>query len=71
MCNPTEMTYEQIVSTGQKMCIGHSVCYLLSVSRYCFVAYPDTNSHYFEIYALAAWMFAIVSAVGGFSVIFH
>lgn len=46
MCNPTEMTYEQIVSTGQKMCIGHSVCHSLSVSGHLFVAYPDLSIRY-------------------------
>lgn len=46
------------------------VVYLKKFPKIAFVK-TDTNSHYFEIYALAALMFAVISAVWGLSVIFH
>ena len=37
--NPTEITYETIVGSGRKSCIGHSTVYLLHIPGHYFVAY--------------------------------
>ena len=37
--NPTEITYETIVGSGRKSCIGHSTAYLLHIPGHYFVAY--------------------------------
>jgi outer membrane protein assembly factor BamB len=37
--NPAEITYETIVGSGRKSCIGHSTAYLLHIPGHYFVAY--------------------------------
>ena len=37
--NPTEITYETIVGSGRKSCIGHRTAYLLHIPGHYFVAY--------------------------------
>ena len=49
VANPLEITYETIVSTGQKFCIGHSIAYSLHISEHYFVAYPDLPIRYLWI----------------------
>ena len=48
-CNPAHIIHEQIISTGRKLCIGHSVCYSLPVSGHYFVAYRDLPIRYLWI----------------------
>ena len=53
-----------------KMPATVQVVYLKGLPRISYVK-TDTNFHHFEIYSFAALMFSILSAMWGFSVIFH
>jgi len=44
--NPNEITYEMIVASGNKFCVGHSVAYSLHMSGHYFAAYVDLPIRY-------------------------
>ena len=44
--NPHEMTYEAIVDSGKKICIGHGTAYALHISGHYFVAYENHPVRY-------------------------
>lgn len=44
--DPKEITYENIIESGNKLCIGHSIAYSLHISGHYFVAYVSSPIRY-------------------------